>query len=156
MLVRARDLTASMSKYLIDRIEAAPNIELVSGVEVDYVEGDSSLDAVVVRNVRSGELRKFSASAMFVFIGVQPHTDAFRDLVECDESGFVFTGADLPQEHGRPRRWTLEREPFMFETSVPGVFAAGDVRFGANRRVAAAVGDGSAAIYSVHRYLQTV
>jgi thioredoxin reductase (NADPH) len=156
MLVRARDLTASMSRYLIDRIEAAPNIELVSGMEVESAEGDTSLEAVVVRAIDSGERRRLPASAMFVFIGVRPHTDAFRNLVECDESGFVFTGADLPQEHGRPRGWTLEREPFMFETSVPGVFAAGDVRFGANRRVAAAVGDGSAAIYSVHRYLQTV
>jgi len=156
MLVRARDLTASMSRYLIDRIEAAPNIELVSGVEVASVEGETSLESVVVRAVGSGEQRRLRASAMFVFIGVRPHTDAFHKLVECDESGFVFTGADLPQEHGRPRGWTLEREPFMFETSVPGVFAAGDVRFGANRRVAAAVGEGSAAIYSVHRYLQTV
>lgn len=156
MLVRAPDLTASMSRYLIARIEAAPNIELVSGVEVQAVEGATSLEAVVVRGVGSGAPRRLPASAMFIFIGVRPHTAAFRGVVECDEAGFVFTGPDLPQEHGRPRGWTLEREPFMFETSVPGVFAAGDVRFGAPRRVAAAVGDGSAAIYSVHRYLQTV
>jgi len=156
MLVRAPDLTASMSRYLIDRIEAAPNIELVSGVEVHAVEGETSLEAVTVRSIRSGEHRRLPASAMFIFIGVRPHTDAFRGIVECDDAGFVFTGADLPEEHGRPRGWTLERDPFMFETSVPGIFAAGDVRFGANHRVAAAVGEGSAAIYSVHRYLQTV
>jgi thioredoxin reductase (NADPH) len=93
---------------------------------------------------------------MFIFIGVQPHAEAFAGVLERDEAGFVVTGADLPQEHGRPRGWTLERLPFMFETSIPGVFAAGDVRSGANRRVAAAVGEGSAAIYSVHRYLRTV
>ena len=156
MLVRAADLTASMSSYLIDRIEAAPNIELVSGVEVQAVEGATSLEAVVVRGVGSDAQRRIPASAMFIFIGVRPHTEAFHGVVECDQAGFVFTGPDLPQEHGRPRGWTLEREPFMFETSVPGVFAAGDVRFGAPRRVAAAVGEGSAAIYSVHRYLQTV
>jgi thioredoxin reductase (NADPH) len=93
---------------------------------------------------------------MFIFIGVLPHTDCFAGLLERDEAGFVLTGTELPQEHGRPRGWTLERLPFMFETSIPGVFAAGDVRSGANRRVAAAVGEGSATIHSVHRYLLTV
>jgi thioredoxin reductase (NADPH) len=93
---------------------------------------------------------------MFVFIGVRPHTEAFAGVVERDEGGFILTGSDLPREHGRPRGWTLDRDPFLFETSVPGVFAAGDVRAGSNRRVAAAVGEGSAAVYSVHRYLETV
>jgi thioredoxin reductase (NADPH) len=93
---------------------------------------------------------------MFIFIGVKPHTEAFASVVERDEGGFIITGADLPKVHGRPRGWTLEREPFAFETNIPGVFAAGDVRANANRRVAAAVGEGSAAIYSVHRYLRTV
>jgi thioredoxin reductase (NADPH) len=155
MLVR-RELAATMSRYLIDRIEAAPNIEVVSGVEVDGVEGDSSLSAVVVKSAESGELRTIPSSGMFIFIGVRPHTESFRGVVECDESGCVLTGTDLPQEHGRPRGWTLEREPLMFETSMPGVFAAGDVRAGAPRRVAMAVGEGSAAIYSVHQYLRTV
>jgi thioredoxin reductase (NADPH) len=155
MLVRG-DLESTMSRYLIDRIRSAPNIELVSGVEVSGVEGDTSLEAVTVKAVRSGEERRIPASAMFIFIGVRPHTEAFGGIVECDEDGFVFTGAELPHEHGRPRGWTLEREPFMFETSMPGVFAAGDVRAGAPRRVAMAVGEGSAAIYSVHRYLRTV
>ncbi|HUK63144.1 MAG TPA: hypothetical protein VLV15_07425, partial [Dongiaceae bacterium] len=90
------------------------------------------------------------------FIGVQPHAEAFAGALELDDAGFVLTGSDLPQEYGKPRGWTLERPPFMFETSMPGVFAAGDVRSGANRRVAAAVGEGSAAIHSVHRYLRTV
>jgi thioredoxin reductase (NADPH) len=93
---------------------------------------------------------------MFIFIGVHPHAEAFAGVLALDEGGFVLTGTDLPQEHGKPRGWTLERPPFMFETSIPGVFAAGDVRSGANRRVAAAVGEGSAVIYSVHRYLHTV
>jgi thioredoxin reductase (NADPH) len=93
---------------------------------------------------------------MFIFIGVKPHTDAFADILERDSAGFLLTGADLPLEHGRPRGWSLQRQPLMFETNIPGVFAAGDVRSGANRRVAAAVGEGSAAVYSVHHYLRTV
>ena len=92
-------------------------------------------------------------AALFVFIGVAPRTEQFAGFVELDEKGFIVTGPDLSR---RKMAWPLERDPLMFETSVPGVFAAGDVRSGSNRRIAAAVGEGSAAIHSVHRYLQTV
>jgi thioredoxin reductase (NADPH) len=156
MLIRAASLKPMMSQYLVDRILATENIEVVYGVEVCMVNGDGSLESVVVKHAETGELRTIPASAMFIFIGVKPHTDAFAGVIERDEAGFIITGADLPREHGRPRGWTLEREPFAFETNIPGVFAAGDVRSNANRRVAAAVGEGSAAIYSVHRYLRTV
>lgn len=156
MLVRAADLQPMMSRYLVDRIRATENVDVVFGVEVDEVCGMGSLESVTVKGVESGERRVIPVSALFLFIGVQPHTDAFAAILERDDAGFVITGADLPKEHGRPRGWTLERDPFMFETNVPGVFAAGDVRANANRRVAAAVGEGSAAIYSVHRYLRTV
>ena len=156
MLVRATGLESSMSSYLIDRIRSAPNIEVVCGVDVEAVHGKGAMEAVVVKAAESGALRTIPAEAMFIFIGVQPHAEAFAGVLERDEAGFVLTGTDLPQEHGRPRGWPLERLPFMFETSIPGVFAAGDVRAGSNRRVAAAVGEGSAAIYSVHRYLRTV
>ncbi len=156
MLVRAANLEAQMSQYLISRIRTTPNIEVLNGVEVAEAIGNGSLDGVVVKDVASGERRTIPASGVFIFIGTKPHTDAFAGLLERDESGFVFTGADLPREHDRPRGWPLERAPFAFETSLPGVFAAGDVRAGANRRVAAAVGEGSAAIYSVHQYLRTV
>jgi len=156
MLVRAPDLQPTMSQYLVDRIRSAPNIEVVNGVDVESVQGEGALESVTVKNADTGERRTIPSSAMFIFIGVQPHAEAFAGVLERDEAGFVITGTDLPQEHGRPRGWTLERLPFMFETSIPGVFAAGDVRSGANRRVAAAVGEGSAAIYSVHRYLRTV
>jgi thioredoxin reductase (NADPH) len=155
MLIRAADLQPMMSRYLVDRIRATPNIEVLYGVEVAEAHGKEALESVTVKSVESGELRTIPAVGMFIFIGVKPHTDAFAGL-ERDEAGFVITGADLPKEHGKPRGWTLEREPFAFETSMPGVFAAGDVRANANRRVAAAVGEGSAAIYSVHRYLRTV
>ena len=156
MLIRASDLLPVMSHYLADRIHATQNIDVVSGVEVACVNGDGALSSVVVKSVETGTERVIPCVAMFVFIGVKPHTDAFAGVLERDEAGFVITGTDLPKEHGRPRGWPLERDPFMFETSIPGVFAAGDVRAGANRRVAAAVGEGSAAIYSVHRYLRTV
>ena len=156
MLVRASGLGPVMSQYLVDRIQATPNIELVTGADVDAVEGSASLEAVVVKTAATGARRTIPCSAMFIFIGVKPYAEAFSDVLQLDDSGFVLTGADLPREHGRPRAWPLTRAPYAFETSVPGVFAAGDVRSGANRRVAAAVGEGSAAIYSVHRYLRTV
>ncbi len=156
IVIRATDLVPVMSQYLVDRIRAAPNIELITEVDVDAVQGTGALDAVVVKHAKSGDLRTIPAAAMFIFIGVKPHADAFAGTLELDGQGFVMTGTDLPLEHGRPRGWLLAREPYAFETNIPGVFAAGDVRSGANRRVAAAVGEGSAAIYSVHRYLRTV
>jgi thioredoxin reductase (NADPH) len=155
MLIRS-GLEKTMSRYLIDRIVGTENIEVINGVVVESVKGETSLEAVIVKSCDSEERRTIPASAMFIFIGVRPHTECFEGVLERDEAGFVYTGADLPREHGRPRGWTLERTPFMFETSVPGVFAAGDARSGSNHRVAAAVGEGSATIHSVHRYLLTV
>jgi thioredoxin reductase (NADPH) len=156
MLVRAPDLQPGMSSYLIDRIRSASNIKVLCGVEVEAVHGEGKLESVDLREVDSGTRHAIPAAAIFIFIGVRPHAEVFSGLVALDEAGFVLTGSDLPQEHGRPRDWPLERAPFMFETCIPGVFAVGDVRSGANRRVAAAVGEGSAAIYSVHRYLRSV
>lgn len=156
MLIRAADLLPTMSRYLADRICATENIDIVYNVTVDSVAGTNALDSVTIKHADTGRCRVIPSSAVFLFIGVQPRTDAFAGVLERDESGFIITGPDLPSEHGRPRGWTLERDPLMFETNIPGVFAAGDVRYGANRRVAAAVGEGSAAIYSVHRYLRTV
>ena len=156
MLVRADDLLPMMSQYLVDRIRAAPNMEVITGVAVESVQGERTLESVVVTSIKTGERSTVASSAMFIFIGVSPHAEAFADTLDRDSAGFLMTGSDLPQEHGRPRGWGLQREPYAFETNIPGVFAAGDVRSGANRRVAAAVGEGSAAIYSVHRYLRTV
>jgi thioredoxin reductase (NADPH) len=156
MLVRADGLLPMMSSYLVDRINAAPNISVVPEVEVHEVTGDGHVECVVVRNVKSGATTAIPSAAVFVFIGTSPRADAFASILDRDSAGFLMTGTDLPLEHGRPHGWGLAREPFAFETNIPGVFAAGDVRSGANRRVAAAVGEGSAAIYSVHRYLRTV
>ena len=156
LLVHGDDLLPKMSRYLVDRIRAAPNIDVVTKAEVEAVEGEQALEAVVVKAMEAGDTTTIPVSAMFIFIGVRPHTEIFDGLLERDSAGFLVTGADLPLEHGRPSGWPLERPPYAFETNVPGIFAAGDVRSGANRRVAAAVGEGSAAIYSVHRYLRTV
>jgi thioredoxin reductase (NADPH) len=167
ILVRAKALRPGMSEYLAARIDETPNVNVITGVEVTEVRGTTGLEQVVVRCPEDGAasgtagnggtaVRTLDAAAMFIFIGTAPRTDAFASVLDRDEKGFILTGAELPRINGRPRGWTLEREPLMFETNVPGVFAAGDVRAAANRRVAAAVGEGSAAIYSVQRYLRTV
>ena len=154
ILVRQPALSPWMSRYLVDRIEANPSIQVISRVEVAEACGNGGrLEQVAIRNLDSGGVQALNVAAMFVYIGTAPHTETFGGFVELDEKGFILTGPDLPRTR---RVWPLERDPLMFETSVPGVFAAGDVRHGANRRIAAAVGEGSAAIYSVHKYLQTV
>ena len=152
MLVRAADLGSSMSQYLIDRIGTTANIRVMSGVEVTAVCGSGHLERIDLRHVNGGT-ESLPAAAVFIFIGVAPRAAAFAPLVQTDDKGFIVTGPDVRQAG---RGWSLERDPLMFETSVPGVFAVGDVRSGANRRIAAAVGEGSAAIFSVHQYLRTV
>jgi thioredoxin reductase (NADPH) len=156
MIVRAAGLEKSMSQYLVSRIKATENIEVLANAEVISVHGTGRLEHVVTRNVETGAEMPMDTAAMFIFVGVAPRTEMLAGFVERDETGFIVTGPDLKRVNGKPAGWTLDRDPFVFETSVPGVFAAGDVRFGANRRVAAAVGEGSAAIYTIHRYLDTV
>ncbi|RPH28702.1 FAD-dependent oxidoreductase [bacterium] len=156
ILIHAPGLSPRMSHYLVQRIIVTENITVIPSVEVVGVQGNGHLRQVTVRNVDTAEERTLDAAAMFICIGTAPHSDMVAGLVERDEKGFILTGPDIPRVNGKPRDWTLERDPLLFETSVPGIFAAGDVRAGANRRVAAAVGEGSAAIYSIHRYLNTV
>ena len=153
MLVRARDLGAAMSRYLVDRIKATENIEVCNGVEVTGVTGTGRLERVCLRDIATGDAHTIASSAMFIFIGVAPRSEMFAEILQRDEKGFIITGPDVSR---KPGGWTLERDPLLFETAVPGIFAVGDVRLGANQRVAAAVGEGSAAIHSVHRYLATV
>ncbi len=156
MLVRGASLAQSMSRYLIDRIEATPNIGVATGAEITAVCGTGRLEKIVVRSATGGETREVEAAAMFIFIGARPRTEMLAGLVELDEKGYVLTGRDLAAAGRRPRGWTLDRDPFLFETSVPGIFAAGDVRAGSSKRVAAAVGEGSGAVGVVHAYLETV
>jgi thioredoxin reductase (NADPH) len=156
IVVRAAGLSPGMSHYLVERIKVTENIDVLNRVEVASVSGHGQLEQIVLRNLDTGEDRAVRADGMFIYIGTAPHTEMVAGLLERDEKGFILTGPDLPRVNGKPRGWGPERDPFMFETNVPGVFAAGDVRAGANRRVAAAVGEGSAAIYSIHKYLETV
>jgi thioredoxin reductase (NADPH) len=152
LLVRAANLVSSMSQYLIDRISVTSNIAVKTGVELAAACGTPHLERIDVRH-NTGETESLNAAAVFIFIGVAPRTAAFRTLVQTDDKGFIITGPEVRHAGGG---WALDRDPLMFETSVPGVFAVGDVRSGANRRIAAAVGEGSAAIFSVHQYLGTV
>ena len=157
LLVRGDSLRKSMSQYLIDRIEAAPNISVLTGVDVVRIEGSSQVEMVVVRDVTSGQEQTIEPAALFIFIGSAPHTEMVRGLLELDDKGYIVTGPDLPLgPHGRPRGWALARDPFLFETNVPGIFAVGDVRAGSGKRVAAAVGEGSGCVTAVHRYIATV
>jgi thioredoxin reductase (NADPH) len=156
LLVRGEPLTKSMSQYLTDRIAATPNIEVITGVEIAGVRGTGRLEKIMIRAIAGGEERELDAAAMFIFIGAKPRTEMVSGLLELDEKGFVLTGPDLPRTDGRPRGWTLDRDPFLLETSIPGVFAAGDVRAGSSKRVAAAVGEGSGTVGMIHRYLETV
>ena len=156
LLVRGNSLGQSMSQYLVDRIAATPNIEVLTRFEVAGVSGTGRLEKVVVRGVDDAQERELPASAIFIFIGAKARTEMVSDLLELDEKGYVLTGPDLPGTDRKPRGWTLERDPYLFETSVPGIFAAGDVRAGSGKRVAAAVGEGSGTVSMVHRYLETV
>jgi len=156
MLVRKPGLVPGMSHYLADRIKTIENIEVMGNVEVAEVKGTTCLEKTILRNPDTGELTELDAAAMFIFIGASPRSEMLKGIVELDDKGFICTGAELPKVNGRAKGWNIPREPFLFETSMPGVFAAGDVRSGANRRVAAAVGEGSASIFTINKYLETV
>jgi len=156
MLVRGDSLAKNMSRYLIDQIEATENISVMVNTQVAAVEGKEHLEAVSIHNTKSGETESVPADAIFVFIGAVPHSDLVRDVVEMDEAGYILTGPDLRRDGRRPKNWTLGRDPFLMETCVPGIFAAGDVRHGVVRRVASAVGQGAVAISLIHKYLESV
>ena len=151
--IRKPDLSSSMSQYLIDQISDTDNIEVMGFTEIIEVKGADSLAEVVVKDTKTNELMNYEASALFIFIGAKPITDWISlDLIK-DEKGYLETGPLLLKYKSFKKNWPLEREPFLLETYVPGVFAAGDVRSGAMNRVASAVGEGSMAIKFVHQYL---
>lgn len=156
MLVRGSSLQKDMSQYLIDQINATKNIEVRVRASITEVIGTDRLEALVIKDNDTGDTETVPAAALFVFIGAKPHSAFVADVVERNEAGFILTGPDLIRDGRRPKNWRLNRDPFLLETSVPGIFAVGDVRQGAIRRVASAVGQGSAAISFVHQYLKTV
>jgi thioredoxin reductase (NADPH) len=155
LLVRRSGLSG-MSQYLADRIQETANVEVLTGTVVAAVDGSDRLETITLQDVASGATRDVPAAAVFIFIGTAPRTGVLADLVARDAEGFILTGRDAMVDGKRAEEWTADRDPFPYETSVPGIFAAGDARHGSGKRVAAAVGEGSATIGMVHRYLQTV
>ncbi len=156
ILLRGGSLDAGMSRYLVEQIEARERIEVRTHTVVAKVSGERSLESITLRSNESGEEETVPASGLFLFIGAVPNTAMVADVVQRNSAGFIPTGQDLMRDGKRPKGWTLKRDPFYLETSVPGIFAAGDVRQGATRRVASAVGEGAIAIGLVHQYLKTV
>jgi len=156
MLLRGPKLSAGMSQYLVDRIMETKNVEVLTNTAVCSVRGEGRLESIRVRHGVTNEECDMRADAMFIFIGTAPRTSMVAGLVERDGQGFILTGRDLMIDGRPPRGWPLIRDPFLFETSVPGVFAAGDVRHGSGKRVASAVGEGSATVSMIHQYLETV
>jgi thioredoxin reductase (NADPH) len=157
LLIRGEDLGKNMSRYLVDRITNAANIELLVSTGVIELTGEDRLKGLVIEDNRSGERRTLGARALFVFIGAEANTGWLQGAVDLDERGFVLTGRELDDSALHDDDWQeRSREPFLLETSMPGVFAAGDVRSGSIKRCASAVGEGSMAVKLVHQYLADV
>jgi thioredoxin reductase (NADPH) len=153
MVIRKKDLSSTMSQYLIDQIKATPNIDIVPESIVGKVYGNEKLEEICVEDLNTKNKKQVQASALFIFIGAKPVTDWIKLDIIKDSKGFIETGRDLLKYESFKKSWKLEREPFLLETCSPGIFAAGDVRSGAMNRVASAVGEGAMAIKFVHEYL---
>lgn len=156
MLVRGESLASTMSHYLIEQIEKTPNIEVWAKTVVTGVKGDTRLTGITVQRYNPPEIKELPASSLFIFIGALPRTEWLGDLVERDERGFILSGPDLIRNGKRPASWTLDRDPGLLETNVPGIFAVGDVRHGSVKRVASGVGEGAVVVQFMHQYLAKV
>ena len=156
ILVRGSSLSSTMSQYLIDQIKEMSNIEIWAHGSVIEAHGETHLEEISVLCSDTNKLERVPASAMFIFIGASPRTEWLANVVERDERGFILTGPDLIREGLHPKGWALDRDPFLLETNVPGLFAVGDVRHGSVKRVASGVGEGSVAVQFIHQYLSKV
>ena len=156
MLVRGTSLAATMSQYLIEQIQAESNIDVQFRTRVVEAHGADRLEALSIACDVTGDVTRVPANSLFIFIGAEPRTSWLDGVVERNERGFILTGPDLLRAGKRPKGWTLERDPSLLETNVPGVFAVGDVRYGSVKRVASGVGEGSVAVQFVHQYLSNV
>jgi thioredoxin reductase (NADPH) len=153
VLVRGGSVGAGMSAYLVDQMAETPNISIRLRASVTAVAGGQALETIEVEDSETGAREVLGVAAMFVFIGQAPRTDWLEGVVERDKAGFVVTGPGLARTGDRPPGWQLTREPFMLETSVPGIFCAGDVRSRSVKRIASAVGEGSMSVQFVHQHL---
>jgi thioredoxin reductase (NADPH) len=156
MLVRGPSLAATMSHYLIEQIEKTPNIEVWPRTTLAAVQGDTRLAGITVQCAPSGEKKDLPASSLFIFIGAQPRTEWLGDLIQRDSHGFILSGPDLLDGDKRPASWTLDRDPGLLETNMPGIFVVGDVRHGSVKRVASGVGEGAVVVQFMHQYLAKV
>jgi len=156
IVVRSASLSSTMSQYLIDQIKETPNIQIWPNASVAEVHGDSHLEEISFLCSDTGKIERVPATSMFIFIGALPRTDWLAGIVERDDRGFILTGPDLIREGQRPKGWALDRDPFLLETNIPGLFAVGDVRRGSVKRVASGVGEGSVAVQFIHQYLSKV
>jgi thioredoxin reductase (NADPH) len=156
LVCRGDDLRAGMSDYLVRQIEATDNIEVLLGTTVASADGEDHLENLTLKHAETGKSETVTAHSLFIFIGAAPMTGWLDGLVERDERGFILSGPDLLRDGKRPEGWRPQRDPFLLETSVPGIFVAGDVRHGSIKRCASAVGEGSIAVQFVHRYLNEV
>jgi thioredoxin reductase (NADPH) len=156
ILVRGVSLSSTMSQYLIEQIKETPNIQVWANASMVEAHGESHLEEISVLCSDTDKTERVPASSMFIFIGALPRTDWLADLVERDERGFILTGPDLIRDGERPKGWPLDRDPFLLETNVPGLFAVGDVRHGSVKRVASGVGEGSVAVQFIHQYLSKI
>jgi thioredoxin reductase (NADPH) len=156
LVVRGGSLARSMSHYLVAQIESHEKITVLTHSTVAEVYGDGRLEEITLADATTGDTRIVPAFALFIFIGARPHTDWVADVVERDPQGFIMTGRSLVRGGRRPKGWHLDRDPFFLETSVAGIFAAGDVRHRSVKRVASAVGEGAMAVQFVHQYLSRV
>ncbi len=154
--VRGGSLSSTMSQYLIDQIKETPNIQLWPNASVAEVHGDTHLEEISFLCSDTNKIERVPATSMFIFIGALPRTDWLAGLVERDDYGFILTGPDLIREGKRPKDWAPDRDPFLLETNIPGLFAVGDVRHGSVKRVASGVGEGSVAVQFIHQYLSKV
>ena len=156
VLVRGKSLEAGMSQYLVDQIRAMENISVELNSQVTEVFGEERLEAISVLCATSGETQKVPTNHLFVFIGAAPRTEWLSDVLMREEKGFILTGPDLMPDGKRPKSWPLDRDPWLLEACIPGVFVAGDVRYRSVKRVASGVGEGANAVQFVHQYLSTV
>jgi thioredoxin reductase (NADPH) len=156
MLVRDTSLASTMSHYLIEQIEKTPNIELMTNTRAVEVHGEARLSAITIARGPEGTREQLPATSLFIFIGAQPRTEWLAGLIERDERGFVLSGPDLLRDGKKPKSWTLDRDPGLLETNVPGIFVVGDVRHGSVKRVASGVGEGAVVVQFMHQYLAKV